>query len=1709
MAMLSQSESRRKYSWWWDSHISPKNSKWLQENLTDMDAKVKSMIKLIEEDADSFARRAEMYYKKRPELMKLVEEFYRAYRALSERYNHATGELRHAHRTIAKAFPDQLPFELVDDSPSRPLVYDRDPHTPGGKFPVRALSFDQDDDLLDDASGLSESMNHEMSSKNQNLDGLRKALNDIEAEKESVLIKYQQCLAKLSDMETELDNARRDSARLDEKAGRAEIEVQTLKETLIQLEVEKNEGLIKHGQYLENISNLEAMVSRVQDESEIEARALRDEISKVELENKVCLGKISILENIISVTENEATLLKKKAKKAENEVCELKKAFDGLNKEKEQSAIQYKCCLEKISKLEREVFNAKEDVKRLNNDVLIGNLKLKTAEKTNLTLRTEAESLEKKIATKDRELSEKQVELEKLTSCLKDEHFRQTQIEATLNSLENSHSRSQDEQRALAVELENVVRMLKDSEAKKQFMEDEIQQVRDENQSLNEKNVSSSVCIEDMQSEIIGLREIKERLKKEVSSHVDLSDLLQHKIFDLKEEINGLNKSYGDIVDQVEAAGLSPKCFGTSIKSLRDENSKLREVNEQRANENEILSKKLENVQELLNKNAVSQNSESGEKAALVAEKASLLSQLETITETMHKLLEKNAVLENSLSTAKVELEGLREKSKGLEEICELLKNERSFLLTERSTLASKLENVERRLKTMEKRYNGLERKYADLEKEKNNVNCQVEELKVSLSVEKQERTSSKLQSETKLAGLKNKLQFLQEENSRKKKEFDEELERSLKAQFEITILQKFMKDMEEKNCSMVIECQKHVEASKLGEKLISELESESLEQQVESELLLDEIERLRLSVYQIFRSLESGAGPDYVAAEGNKVENERTYVDCILENIEGLKCSVLKHEDDKQLLLVENSVLLTLLEQLESKGLEIESQKAFLENEFKTVSKKLEMEKNEKSELSATNGKLKSDVNVSNRNAEMLEAEMENLRNKQGDLRKDYDKLQEMYTQTNRENENLLEKFTYLKQEKYLLDENNNAAIIGYLTMTNESEVLRRFSEEKVNELKLLLEDLTRQQKVNSRLRREMNVLTEKLEIQQAENAILKDCVDNLEREMQGMRESNVLMKKDIWNIKESLLQTEVKLSESEVKLEAAENLNVKLCKIVDELESDFQDSVRINENLETLNSVQKMEIESLCTVKADLESKLNQLHGKIEEKLIRERSLISELQLWEAEASTFYSDLQISAVDGILFKSKLQELACVYRVLESENASKTIETEEMNRRIFLMESEINELKARIGAYDPVVADLRDDIMLLEHNALLQKRLKSSRYQESEFSEVAFSDPSRSSSETLPEDSSLASLQDLHTRIKAVGKLMEETNKPRRSISKRHKEDRSTSGEVEKPVRCLGRDKPKPNPSDPPKIQKIKIKPSESRNGSSSSMLMKDIPLDRISSSTRRRGRSNNNSRANDQMLELWENAESGKRDLTIGESLRLSSSSYKMTDKDIVYDPFVNAIKRRSDPPSTDSDMERDFPVEFLPSRKSTENERRILDRLASDAAKLENLKTTAEILREKMEETGKKRSTKKVDYEMVWEQLLEAEETVEYLVDLNGQLVRNVESCPSPDRKSSPKLKEAVRVRRRKVSEQARKGSERIGRLQLELQKIQYVLLKMEEERKSKGKGLFFRSKSVVLRDFIYNGNGRNSGKRKKGPVCGCFRAVNSRDGRSSCE
>jgi hypothetical protein len=52
--------------------------------VAELDDKTKEMLNLIEQDADSFAQRAEMYYKKRPVLVDMLGDLYRTHRALAE-----------------------------------------------------------------------------------------------------------------------------------------------------------------------------------------------------------------------------------------------------------------------------------------------------------------------------------------------------------------------------------------------------------------------------------------------------------------------------------------------------------------------------------------------------------------------------------------------------------------------------------------------------------------------------------------------------------------------------------------------------------------------------------------------------------------------------------------------------------------------------------------------------------------------------------------------------------------------------------------------------------------------------------------------------------------------------------------------------------------------------------------------------------------------------------------------------------------------------------------------------------------------------------------------------------------------------------------------------------------------------------------------------------------------------------------------------------------------------------------------------------------------------------------------------------------------------------------------------------------------------------------------------------------------------------------
>lgn len=1412
-----------------------------ESSFADMDAKVKAMIKLIEEDADSFARRAEMYYKKRPELMKLVEEFYRAYRALAERYDHATVELRQAHRTMAEAFPNQVPYALADESPS-----EAETHALEMPHPIRALL--DPDDLHKDALGLSSTSFHPLkrnggnseqsnlgiskrglkqfnemfnsggvvphsskgaeemmregqvfhevdASENQNLKNqvlleskragkaeseiqtLKNTLAKIQAEKEAVLLQYQQSLEKLTILERELKHAQKDVGGLDERASKAEIEIKILKEALATLEAERDAGHLQYNKCLEKISSLELLLTRAQEDvkgqneraakAESEAQNLTQELSRLEAEKeaglvqyKQCLEKISILETKISLAEENARFLNEQIKRAETEIQALKMVLGKLSEEKEAAALLYKQCLETIAKMETEISQAHLDAERLNSEILLGVAKLKSTEeqfvlleKSNQSLQSEADDLVQKISRKDQELSEKNGELTKLQILMEEEHSRFLQVEATLQALQKLHSQSQVDQRALAMELKDGLQMLKDLETSKHGMEEEAQLVKEENRSLAELNLSCTVTLKNLQDEIFSLKEMKEKLEQKVGLKEDESSSLHKEICQLNEEIKDLNRKYQAMMVQVESVGLNPECLVSSVKDLQDENSKLKEICVRDRDEKEVLYEKMKDIGKLATENAILQGSLSGlnaeleglrekvknlqescqflrgEKTNLVSEKAALLSQLQVITENMQKLLEKNSLLENSLSVANVELEQLRLKSQSLEELCQLRGNEKSVLLNERSTLVSQLENVEQRLGNLERRFTKLEEKYHDLEKEKDSTSNQVEELRGSLLVERRERSSYVQSTEARLAYLQDHVHLLQKEGRLGKKEFEEEVDRAVNAQIEIFILQKFIEDLEGKNLALLFECRKHVEASKLSDKVISELESENLEQQVEAEFLVDEIEKLRLGIHQVFRALQF----DQDDGHGNNFKQEEMTVSCILDNIDSLKGSLLKGQDEEQQLLVENSVLLTLLGQLRIKGADIESEKQNLEQEFETMRGQYYLLQTDKHEVQEMNRKLSLEVSKREQREEVFKAELEALQVKLVNVQGAYLVLQEQNSKVLEENRSLLKKLLDLKEEKNSLEEENNLIFQEAVAHSILSSVLESFTNEKSLELKALSDDLNKLCVDNSDLKEEIGMLGEKLVIREVENVHLNDSVEMLDKELHEVKDLNDQLNFQVLTEKDFLKQKTAELSEAQQKIRATEDLNAELCRTIEEVKIECEELKKTREILaETVLKLsenganQKKEISSLREVKEILETEVGILCKEIEEHRIREENLSSELQersnefeLWDAEAATFYFDLQISAIREVLLEKKVHELIEVCGSLEDERAEKTLEIEQIKDRVCFLESKIGGLEAQLSAYVPIIASLKENVASLEHNALLRNKLLAAGKQE------------------------------------------------------------------------------------------------------------------------------------------------------------------------------------------------------------------------------------------------------------------------------------------------------------------------------------------------------------------------------------------------------
>ncbi|KAM0050716.1 putative protein Networked (NET), actin-binding (NAB) [Helianthus debilis subsp. tardiflorus] len=734
MASLSKADSRRMYSWWWNSHISPKNSKWLQENLTDVDIKVKAMIKLIEEDADSFARRAEMYYKKRPELMKLVEELYRAYRALAERYDHATGALRQAHKTMTEVFPNQVPTGCDDSATNSP--YDTDPQTPDSRTTRnpyfdpdelqkdgsigtarKALNFSDSEDASNDKNGTHYRNLESVGVDDKEILLLKEALAKLEDEKEAGLKQYIESLDKLAKLENEILKSQEESSELADRASKAEAESRELKDVLQKLEAEKEESLEHYRQAQKKIE-------------EINEQNLKEEIDRLKNERDAAYDQYKQSLNSISDLEN-------KLREAETEMETLKLAIAKLTEEKDAQTVLYQKCMETVASLELRLVCAQEETKTFEatNRAVIEN------EEKNMKLVVEISILVALLRQFKTEVAELEAEKRDIQQELRvrSEKILGLENEAQKMSETNEALRCKViegdiNESGLRTQLENIQCELSNAQEAFRTLQTENSAVLEENQSLLKDNFH-------IKSKIRASEEENEIFLTEVLSQSILAQALKNYIDEKHEEMSMVEKKLEDAgtenIDLKKSLEKSEHELKTVI-SVRDR------LNSDLANTSNLLQ-----VKEKEHKEAVEQimmlENDKNELSEILANLRRENDEVKTTNDQQRKqileLLQENDHLSIENQISDVKMQELTENLEKTEEKARFLETEGSLVYGDLQTstmyqvlLEEKIRELTKVCLNLQEEYNAKDMNHELLKEKTDVLECENNDLKARLA---------------------------------------------------------------------------------------------------------------------------------------------------------------------------------------------------------------------------------------------------------------------------------------------------------------------------------------------------------------------------------------------------------------------------------------------------------------------------------------------------------------------------------------------------------------------------------------------------------------------------------------------------------------------------------------------------------------------------------------------------------------------------------------------------------------------------------------------------------------------------------------------------------------------------------------------------------------------------------------------------------------
>ncbi|WOK91767.1 protein NETWORKED 1B-like isoform X1 [Canna indica] len=1589
MATLCNAESKRLYSWWWDSHIIPKHSKWLRDNIVGMDDNIKAMIMLIEEDADSFAKKAEMYYKKRPELMKLVEEFYRAYRALAERYDHATGALRQAHRTIAEAFPNQILLDFFDEY----------------------LSPDADTN------------NHETSEGDFHPDGIQNDLSDLSSQDGAMKFK----------------------------------EVYSGETTAI-----PNEACLKQmDQMIVNKEDTNGANFVDGGEGKFpEYKLLQKEISRLLKENQDL--------------KNQITLESVRADKNETEVQCLKEINSKVKSEKEDSLTRYLESLTRVSDLETEISRTKADLKQLNDEMILGVSCLNSAkerslalEKANQSLQLELDILKKKIEQQEEELNKKGQELQILNTSLQDEHQRNVKaekarqsIEKQRQSIEKQRIESLEEMRHLELELTVGVKKLKE-------IEKELQKVREENVRLSEQELSSALKIMCLQDEKICLMDLKRKLEDETEFHIEEKEVLDLQLNHLKKDKNELERKYNVLTDEIQAVNFGVEFLQALIKDLRDANLELKGIIKKNEDERNLYLQNLNHMQmmsekiSLLEATLLDANDEierlrikvqeledssahlRGMISIHLAEKAAYLSKMEVAAQNMEKLSKKNTFLENSLSDMNVELEYLRGKLKSAEESCKTLHDEKSCLFSERRTLISQVENLKQSHQIFEGRCCLLESKSWNLEREKDSMLHQMEELQELLRVEKEEHGTLFQSSKSQLSALGNQICFLQEQGRQREEKIEMEQHQIVNTQIEIFILQRCLSDMKEE--SLIISC-RYQDKLRCKERLILKLEQECLTQQTKIKSLTDHNNKLRDWIHMMIRLLKMDLEHDTLVDTEDEI-----LLQLILCEVKKMLLTISEARDEKQQLLLEKSVLVTLLEQFGKHLTDIRAERAIFERESKIREKNLALLKSKNDEFLEINELLRSNMQSSNQREEALKAEVDVLFKQLKHCQESHSGLLVHFTKMSEENDSMSRKLCNLREENAELEEDHKAILTEFMALDYLNVVLRSLNSERELALHLLSNGITALYNVKNKLEQNLTLINEKIVIPLANLKMHRSLLE-VQHDADHSKTVNEL-NLQIGGRDMDLVETFVSLKD----------MNLESCRNPNELILDI-DEAMVRARLETvstvLNDYASMNIEIECLHQAN-------------------KALKCDLCEVEKDIGELLHDIQLETINAILYREKVLELT---KKNENLERSAKVQTEVSQEEIMLRDSTINDLdkklhvlegenirwRADMNEYSVFLGSLWEDIVILEEltlSLLRRHSISSSFNQKIEDDQVESCPDTMNIQEQMKDYSATGSigplkLHDLQNKVKLLQEVLMNTG----SVLELERLDSNASLEAAwREIEGLRSKGISDNETTESKYEQV----------------MKDIQLDIVLNSSRYRNtilsHGGGCSNQNQNCPFVTENSMARYQ---IEEVDGKYSSDELVTEKELGIDKLE--LSQKIEP--------------------HQEWSRKVIERLFSDSQRLVLLQASLQDLQQNMETSEKINQPMKSELNSVKIQLKEAEGAISGLIEVNNKLTKKVEDfSASPHDKAENK--DSGCTLQKQISNRARRVSEKIGRLELEMQNIQYNLQKFEEEHSDKRTKILKRRPGVRLREYIYGR--RNNRRPKEDSSCGCMRPTENSD------